>query len=156
MNREPSTVARSLRAVSLLITLIAVLALVTITYSAYQDTAANFAGASQGKGQTFHVGSPVVSGDTATTEVNMTIRNGGLYPLGITAACNLGNQTNVTCSNLGGSVSPGQTKTFHYYITTHNLMQSGGSIRLPQLNVTLTLTPFASLGFTVNLAGGGG
>jgi hypothetical protein len=157
LKREPSTAARTLRAVSLVITLISILTFVTLAYSGYEDVAPLVQGASGGP-PPIAVSPPQSNGQTSTIFVNVTLHNGGLYPIGVSIACS--SQTNGTsCSDVAASVVPGQTQVIHFSVTTQNSnLGQGGSFPNIIVSVQLSLVPFLTLSVTINpaaLAGGG-
>ena len=146
MKREPSTVARSLRAASLAITVVALVAFSTLAYSVYADV--NGVAGTLGSGAS----SPnvsvrtVVNGTSETEYINATIPNRGLYPLVVGLSClpSTGS-VRVTCSDARITIPPGGAQTMHFTMVFQNLSFTSVNTISVKGNVSLALVPFASV-----------
>jgi hypothetical protein len=144
LKREPSPAARSLRAVSLVLTVVGLVAASTLLYSGYQDLTGVLSGLSQGPGG--HVSATtVVQGPTTMILLNVTVPNHGLYPLVVGLTCVSSNGTIVvSCNNASVSIPPGSSETIHLVMTLENTNQTQVQSFRVQGNLSLTLRPFAS------------
>jgi hypothetical protein len=152
--------ARSLRAVSLAITLIAIVTVSTVAYSAYQEyafvTGPDFASALGGSPTGSVVGSTIVF------SVNGSIPNRGLYPVQVQLGLSLLSGGQLISRNGSGVLTfpPGQTKSFVINDSV-DFLGSSNSTELASIlvngttfalltNVTLGLEPFASISIGQN------
>ena len=156
MKREPSTAARSLRAVSLAITLVSVVTFATMVYSAYQDVngvVSIFGGRASG---TLGSLETKVSGNTARATLNFTVPNDGLYPLVLRVSCSPPDGLPVSCQAIDLTVTPGQTQVVHFVILVSDVKGLNATVapgnRL-HVNATasVSLEPFATLSVTFDL-----
>ena len=155
MKREPSPVTRSLRAASLVITLVSIVAFTTVAYSFYTDVTAvvGALGSSNSKGVST---STVVNGTTAIVSVNATVPNPGLYPVSVSIFCLPSNGTvHVTCSNSGVTVPPGTSQTLRFTMALSNLSSTAPNRFTIDGNISLSLVPFGSVSIVKPIAAGG-
>ncbi len=155
MKREPSTAARALRAVSLVITLVSVVTVGTMAYSAYVDVNGFISNisSSSGQGLTNHV---VVTGNTATLDLNYSVQNSGLYPLSIALSCQPNPSVPVSCSGVSVSIPAGSTQDVSLALTVSDLtklqaMTSSGSPLHLNATADISLQPFATLSLQIDL-----
>lgn len=152
MKREPSTVAPSLRAVSLAVTLVSIVAFSTMAYSAYADYSGVLGVLGQSSGSPAIATRTVVQGTSATVYLNVTIPNDGLYPLGVGLSCiSPGGSNQVSCSSASVTVPPGGQETLRFAMTVQNVNASSSSGIQAKGNLSLSLVPFASLNIVVDL-----
>lgn len=140
MKREPSTAARSLRAVSLAITLIAIVTVSTVGYSAYQEFSALGPALGQGAGLT---GTPVNS--TLVITMNATIPNRGLYPIVI--------KPSYTATAYGAKLSSASFPTVTLPPGSDQKVSTSGSIDFLSVNDTTLLSRMLLNGTQVTLTG---
>ena len=150
MKREPSSVARSFRVVSLVLTVVGIVAFTTVGYSANADLNSVVGALGSGTSSRGFATSVSVNGTSETLHVNATIPNAGLYPLSVGISClpSTGS-VKVTCSNSSVSVQPGQKQVLRFTMVLENLsaITAGGiSVRG---NISLALQPFASMSLVV-------
>lgn len=152
MKHEHSIIASSLRAASLAIVLVSLVALSTIVYSIYTDY--NGAIGVVGKNQAAPTVSAktVVQGMTAKTYLNVTIPNRGLYTIRVVLSCLSNISSGVTCANASVTVPPGGEQTLHFVLTTQDFDQQGAVPAGVKANLSLSLIPFASLNIVVDLS----
>lgn len=158
MTEEHSTAARSLRAVSLAITLVSLVTFSTVIYSAYQDVeglAGRVSGAGVSVGSSF-------SGGNMTIVVNATVPNGGLYPLtfGVVLSATADGQVISQSSSSPLTVQPGGVKraTFSESVSFLGVKDAGllrkillnGTSVVLSANVTAGLPPFSQIGISSN------
>lgn len=155
MNREPSTAARALRAVSIAITIVSLVTFTTMAYSAYADVSGVLSriGAGGGSGQAARL---LVSGNTATLDMNFTVQNTGFYPLLIQLSCQPGGSLPVTCAPLSVSIPAGATRVVTLALAVSDVSKLQSTITGGQpvhLNATaqVSLEPFASLSASFDL-----
>jgi len=133
---EPSTAARTLRAVALVVTLISVLTFGGLVYSVYQDVSP-FVSRSTSQ--------PAISvlATSSGLSVNVTFRNSGLYPIAIGAACSSSTVVQgVSCTKANATILPGQTQTVEFSITSASSITALSNVTA---TVQLTLEPLASV-----------
>ena len=150
---EHSTASKSLRAVSLAILLVSVVAVSTVAYSAYQEYV-DLSSTAKGPRLT---ASATLLGDSVEFKANGTVPNGGLYPI----AFQVGYEATTEDGVLGqGGYGPvyiqaGQNETFNGNATVDllgsgnvpaesELLLNGSTVRLVQ-NLTAQLQPFAGI-----------
>jgi hypothetical protein len=149
LKREPSTAARALRAVSLVITLVTVVMVSTLAYSAYTDLSGTLSALSSGGG--FGSGSSfAVSGNSATLNLNISIKNSGFFPLTISFGCHPDPNVPATCSVSTLDIPVGTTQVLPIILTVTDLsklqaMLSGGTQLHFNATAEASLVPFATL-----------
>jgi hypothetical protein len=157
LKREPSTAARSLRAASLVITVVSLVAFSTIAYSFYEDVTGVVGALGSGSQTPSITSSTVVQGTSATIYVNATIPNRGLYPLAVGLTCLPSNgSVTVTCADATVTVPPGQEQTLHFAMNLQNLNPSGPNNISVAANVTLAIEPFVTFVISTRFVSGGG
>ena len=149
MKREPSTVARSLRAVSLVITLVSLVAVASIAYSGFADISGVLGVVGQNPGSSGVATKTVTQGTSTTVYLNVTVPNDGLYPLTIGLSCQpSGGITQVTCITAGVTIPPGGQQILHFAVTVP-------SSAAPNIHANATLAvalePFASFSIVIDL-----
>jgi hypothetical protein len=158
LTEERSTAARSLRAVSLAITLVSIVTFSTVIYSAYQD-AEGLVGSGTGAG--ISVGN-TLSGGNMTIVVNATVLNRGLYPIsfGVLFSARADGELLSQSSSSPVSVQPGGVSRATFSTTIsflsvkdtnllRKILLNGSSVVL-SANVTAGLVPFARMGISSN------
>ena len=155
MNVEKSPVDRSLRAVSIIISLVSIVAFSTLAYSVYADY--------EGVVNVFggHGGSPVasetvVNGSDVTQMLNFTVPNKGLYPITVSLSCSGAVTAKVTCDNATATVPPGGSGVLAFAITLHNATSGGASLPSVPGTLALSISPFATLRLSFDFASLGG
>ena len=151
MTREPSLLARSLRAVALAITMVALTTFSTVGYSAYVGVG-SVIGTLGGDPQTPALAaSTVVHGLDATVYLNVTLANEGLYPIELSMICLPQVDSRITCNSPTITVPPGESRTLSFEMTVENYSQ----VVTPNLRVDgqvkVSLDPFASVSARVDL-----
>ncbi len=155
MMREPSMAWRSLRAVSIMITLVSVVTFGTMIYSTYEDATATLAAIGNPSHQGFGT-QTTVSGNTAQVALNFSLFNKGLYPLGVNLSCAPSQSLPVSCQPVQVSVPPGVTKSVRLVLSVNDVTKlqsiATGAAQL-HLNATasVSLEPFATLSVTFDL-----
>ena len=149
MKPEPSTAARSMRAVSLAILLVTGVTFFALVYSAYQDygslTSVSTNGPSTSSSKT------VVNGNNAQFFLNVTVSNKGLLPFRADLSCPPG-QPHVTCTPTSVNLDPGKNGTLHFVIAVSNYTQvltSPGGLHMNG-TIRFELVPFASLSLNLD------
>jgi len=146
LKREPSTAARSLRAASLAITVVSLVAFSTIAYSFYADYEALSGGQRPGGPPPNQSVRTVVNNTSATTYVNITVTNNGLYPLTVGLSCLSSNGSVVVkCSNSSITVPPGSKQILHFVMNLQNLSQAPPGNFTVMGDISLSLPPFVSV-----------
>ena len=141
----------ALRAVTVTITLIALLVVGAVAYSAYEDYSAVKAKLSPGSGGSS--AQAVMQGTSEIISINVTIPNRGLFPLNVTVSCDRGDQ-NVVCQTGTVRVLPGQDGLLSFKMTVVDLARySSSSDKRINGTVAMSLDPFASLKVGVDLGG---
>jgi hypothetical protein len=160
LKREPSILARSLRAVGLVITLVALVTFSTVEYTAYAEVSNVINTVGGGPPTSAISAKTVVQGSAATVYLNVTLANKGLYPITLSLACLPPSGSGIACTSPSISVLPGQSQTLHFVMTVENYLQSAAGGLHVDGQVKVTLGPFASIAVTVDLgtlaAHGGG
>jgi hypothetical protein len=148
---EHTTAARSLRAVSLAITLVSIVTFATVIYSAYAGYTTVLDISRSGTSAVS--ATTVVQGSSETLFLNATVPNKGLLPIQVNLSC-APSHTDVSCPSASLTVGPGQTRTLHFNMTVTNFAQYLSNPGGLHVNGTLTfeLVPFAGLSVSVDLA----
>ncbi len=133
----------ALRAVTIVISLIVLLVVGTLAYSAYEDVSAvrsELAGGSQQA-----VGKAVMQGQSEVVTLNITVPNRGLYTLNITVTCSYPT-SNVVCEPANVIVPAGQEGVLHFKLTVADVSQFATSPD-HRINGTVTaeMQPFAKI-----------
>lgn len=131
--------------------LVSLITFSTVGYSAYADVS-NVLNTVGGSSSTSAITTKaVVQGSTEVVYLNVTLANGGLYPVDLSLACLPSDGNGIACTSPSASVLPGQSQTLHFVMTIDNYTQAlAGAPRIDgQLEVTLV--PFASINLTVDL-----
>lgn len=135
---------------TLAVTLIVLIVIGTVIYSAYEDYTAvrPYLSGSQGP-----VGTAQVVGDSEVITLNITLPNRGFYTLNVSVSCSSPN-SNIVCQNASLAVPAGQQGVLRFKMTVVNLQQytSSGSQRING-TVAISLEPFVSLSVGVNFGG---
>jgi hypothetical protein len=134
--------------ISIAITLIVLLVLGTVAYSAYEDYNAvktELTGASPKA-----TGRAVMQGSSEIVSINITVPNRGLYTLNVSVSC--AQQSNVVCSPAQVSVPAGQEGMLRFQMTVVDLAQfvSSNNHRIDG-TVAIKMVPLASLALGVDL-----
>lgn len=145
MSQEQSTTARSLRAVSLAITLVTLVAFSTVLYSIYAEYGAAVSVLGDGGPGSGISAKTVIDGTGATLYVNATIPNRGLYPVKVELSCDT--LTDGSCMPASVVVPPGGQETLRFGLG----VSSEDGVPTAKGNLTLSLVPFASLEIPLNL-----
>jgi len=155
LKTEQSTAGRSLRGVSIVITLLSVVIFATIAYSAYEDSVGILGIFGQGSSTPAVTAMTVYHGSTAIVSLNITLHNNGLYPLAFSISCvQSPGALNATCNNPATTIAMSQTATVHFLMNVTGVSpQSGTGGRPIDADVNVTLGPFVSLKVTTNLSG---
>ena len=141
----------ALRGVTVAITLILLVVVGTVAYSAYEDYSAVRAELAGGSQQA--VGAAVLRGSTETVSINITVPNKGLYPLNVTLACNYPT-SNVVCQRASVNVPPGEEGVLRFRMTVSDVSQFESSDnRVVNGTVSISMSPF--VGLTVGTDFGG-
>ena len=150
MKGKTQTGLKVIRAVSISITLILVLVLGTVIYSAYQDWNAVKSELSGPSPQA--TGKAVMQGTSEIVSINITVPNRGLYTLNVTVSC--AQQSNVVCSAAQVNVPAGEQGILRFRMTVVDIAQfaSSSNHRIDG-TVAIQMVPFASLGIGVDLGG---
>jgi hypothetical protein len=152
LKHEPSTVARSLKAISIVITLISIAAFSTIAYSAYADFAGVFRIMGQGGASPNMSNSAVVQGNSIVVHLNVTIPNDGMYPLTVGLSCLPSNGTVlVTCPAASVTIPPGGEGTLHFTMNIQSPSLADLSGLHTEGNLSLSIEPFASISVIIGL-----
>jgi hypothetical protein len=152
---EQSTAGRSLRGVSIAITVLSIVIFATIAYSAYEDSVGILGIFGAGSQTPAITARAVYQGSTAVVSVNITLHNNGLYPLDISISCvQTPGGLNATCNQPGTTIAMSQTETLHFTMMVTGVSpQTGAGGRPIDADVNVTLDPFVSLEVTANLGG---
>ncbi len=141
----------ALRAVTATITLIVLLVIGTVVYSAYEDYTAVRSELAGGSSQA--TGRAVLQGSSELISINITVPNSGLYPLNVTVTCTQKNP-NIVCQPSRVNVPAGQQGVLHFHMTIVNLAQfAAASDHRIDGTVAIALVPFASLSIGFDLGG---
>ncbi len=151
MKREPSILASSLRAVALIITLVSIVTLSTVGYSAYADVSSVTSTLGGGLPTTSITAETVVNGSAAIVYLNVTLANKGLYPISLSLTCLPTNGSGITCTSPSIMFLPGQSQTLHFVMTVENYSRFIARNMRVDGQVVVTLEPFASITVAVDL-----
>ena len=151
VKRKTPTGIWALRGITVAITLIVLLVIGTVAYSAYEDYSAIKAELAGGSQQA--VGAALIRGSVETVSINITVPNNGLYPLNVTLTCNYPTP-NVACQRASVDVSPGGEGVLRFRMTVSNVssFESSGNT-VVNGTVAISMTPF--VGLTVGTDFGG-
>jgi hypothetical protein len=141
----------ALRAVTITVALVAIVAVGTIAYSAYQDYTALRSELAGGSRQA--TGSAVLRGSSEYVSINITVPNGGVYSLNVTLSCSYPNP-NVVCQPTNVVVPPGQQGVLRFRMTVVDLSAYESSAD-HNINgtVAIVMQPFVSLTIVTNFGG---
>jgi hypothetical protein len=160
LKREPSILARSLRAVTLVIALVSLITFSTVGYTVYADVSNVFNTVRGGAPTSAITAKTVVQDSAELVYLNVTLANKGLYPIILSLACLPPERNGITCTSPSITVLPGQSQTLHFMMTVENYSQSAAGGLHVDGQVVVALEPFASIAVTVDLgnlvAQGGG
>jgi hypothetical protein len=133
----------ALRAVTIAIALIVVLAIGTVAYSAYEDYTVVRSELAGGSNQAVALVSR--QGNSETVSLNITLSNSGLYTLNVGVSCSYPT-SNVVCQPSSVSVAPGQQGVLRFRMMVADLSQfeSSGD-KVVNGTVTVSLQPFVTL-----------
>lgn len=151
MNREPSILASSLRAVALVITLAVFISLVTIGYTVYADVP-NVVNAVRGGAPTSLVATKaVVQGSATVFHLNVTFSNKGLYSIALSLSCLPPEESGISCTSPSITVPPGQSQTLQFTMTVQNYSQiAAGGLHVDG-QMVVSLKPFISIAVAVDI-----
>ena len=133
------------------ITLIVIIVVGTVVYSAYEDYTAVRPEFSPGSNQIQAVESPYGSGGAKIT-LSANVPNGGLYVLNVTMTCD-GSNPNVSCTEGHVSVAPGQQEVLRFELTIANVQQYAAGNHRINGTVSMSLQPFVTLSIGTDLSG---
>jgi hypothetical protein len=150
MKRKTPTGLRVIKGISIAISLIVILVLGTVGYSAYQDY--NAVKAELGGTSPQATGRAVMQGSSEIVSINITVPNRGLYALNVSVTCTP--QSNVVCSPTEVSVPAGEQGVLRFRMTIVDLAQyvSSNNHRIDG-TLAVKLVPLASLAIGVDLGG---
>ena len=151
MKREPSILARSLRAVALVITLVVVVSFATIGYTVYADVSNVVSTVGGGAPTSLVVAKTVVQGSATVVYLNVTLANRGLYPIALSLSCLPPVESGITCTSPSITVLPGQSQTLQFMMAVQNYSQiAAGGLHVDG-QVVIALEPFASVSVAVDI-----
>lgn len=141
----------ALRAVTIAITVIVLLVVGSIAYSAYEDY--NAIRPYLGGGSQAAPGTITPQGSSAIVSFNFTIPNGGLYTLNVTVTCHPLN-SDVVCAPSSVNIPPGQNGVLRFKMTVVNVQGfvSSSDRSIPG-TVAISLGPFVSLSVGTDFGG---
>ena len=141
----------ALRGVTVAITLIVIIVLGTVAYSAYEDYTAVRSELAGGSNQA--VGRAVITGTSEAISINITVPNRGLYTLNVTMSCEYPT-SNVVCAPAHVSVPPGGQGVLRFAMNVANVTQFENSIdRRINGTVAIAMPPFASVSIQTDFGG---
>jgi hypothetical protein len=151
LKREPSILARSLRAVALVIILVVLVSFATVGYTVYADVS-NVVNTVGGSAPTSLVAAKtVIQGSAAVFYLNVTLANKGLYPVALSMSCLPPVESGITCNSPSITVPSGQSQTLQFTMTVQNYSQiAAGGLHVDG-QVVVALEPFASIAVAVNI-----
>jgi hypothetical protein len=149
MKRKTPTELKVITGVSIAISLIVILVLGTVAYSAYEDynaVKAELTGASPQA-----TGRAVMQGSSEIVSINITVPNKGLYTLNVSVTCPP--QANVVCSPSKVSVPAGEQGMLRFRMTVVDLAKfvSSNNHRIDG-TLAIKMVPLASLDIGVTWA----
>ena len=156
MKPERSPAERSLRAVSIVISLVSIVAFSTLAYSVYADYEGVVGVFGGGQGASPVASNTVVSGSDVTQMLNFTVPNKGLYPITVSLSCSGAASAKVTCTNATATVPPGSSGVLAFAITLHNATSGAASLPSVPGTLALSISPFATLRLSFDFASLGG
>ena len=153
MNREPSIAVSAFRAASMAITLVSIVAVSTIAYSAFEDFDGVVRVFSHPPGSGTIQVRVVQQGAGATAYVNVSVANGGLYPLHLSFLCLPPPGQGVSCTSSDVNIVPRSSGTFGFVVTVANvsMLQPGSGLRVGG-SMGMALEPFASMTISVDFS----
>lgn len=133
-----------------MITVVVLLVIATIAYSAYQDYTAVRSELGGGGSGITAAGAFSQTTGSESISFSVTVPNRGMYAIDVSVSCTSASP-DVICQTASLEVLPGQTQKLNFTMTVNNVVQfvnSGGS----PINgtVTLGLKPFASISVRAN------
>ena len=138
-----------LRTVSIIITLVLFAVLGTVIYSAYSEY--NIA-MNEFKGGQGITSTTSMQGVSEVAIVNVTVPNKGWYDLNVTVSCpGLPAGSGAYCERGSVTVSPGGEDVLTFHVVVQDLSVFLGGNREINATVSITMVPFASLSFGINL-----
>jgi len=141
----------ALRAVTIAITVIVILVVGTVAYSAYEDYTAVRAELAGGSNQA--VGRAVLNGDSEAISINITIPNNGLYTLNVTLSCTYPT-SNVVCTPAHVSVPAGGQGVLRFEMNVADLTQfESSAVHSVNGTVAIAMPPFASVSVQTDFGG---
>lgn len=148
--RERTVLFRSLRAVSLVITLVSFVTFSSIGYSVYEDYAGVVSVLNQGPSSGGIYTRAVSQGDNVTIFVNMTLPNRGLYPLTVGFSCLPTTSTMLSCTGGNVTIPAGGVGTLRFRGSVGNLTSA---LAAPDFRgkISLRMATFASLQIGIDL-----
>lgn len=141
----------ALRGVTITISVIVIIVIGSVAYSAYEDyqgiRTELVPGSNQAKGVA------MVQGSSEVVSINITVPNNGLYVLNVTVTCDSKNP-NVVCSPSQVVLPGGQQGVLRFKMTVLNIQQFAASPD-HRINgtVAIKMVPFAGLSLGVDLGG---
>ena len=151
MQRKTPRGVWALRGVTVAISLIVVIVVGTVAYSAYEDYSAVRSELTGGSNQARGMG--VLNGNTYTVSINITVPNNGLYTLDVTISCDTANP-DISCSPAEVSVPGGLVQVLRFKMTVSDVKgYLALSDRTINGTVAIALEPFANLNIGVDLSG---
>ncbi|MBI3840995.1 MAG: hypothetical protein HY297_03450 [Thaumarchaeota archaeon] len=144
MKRPAPRSIRLLRVVSIVVSLISLLLISSVVYSAYADYRAltdQIGGSGAGRATL----GAVQEGQSVLVTLNATVPNSGLYAIVVTMSCT-GNPNLVQCDPARVTVPPGQVSRLTFHLTILNIAEYMAE-PVHEINGTLfvDLVPFSSL-----------
>jgi hypothetical protein len=141
----------ALRAVTVTLSIIVILVVGTVVYSAYKDFSTIRSELASGSNQVQR--GVVQSGNSAVASLNITVSNSGLYTLDVTLNCDRSNP-NVVCTAAHVSVPAGEQGVLRFKMTILSIQQyqASGNRRING-TVSAALEPFASITVVTDLSG---
>ena len=141
----------ALRGVTVAITLILLIAVGTVAYSAYEDYSAVRAELAGGSQQA--IGAAVLRGSEETVSINITVPNKGLYSLNVTLACDYPT-SNVVCQRTSVNVAPGEEGVLRFRMTVSDVSQFETSDNhVINGTVSISMAPFVALDVGTDFGG---
>jgi hypothetical protein len=151
LKREPSILARSLRVVALVITVVSLFTFSTVGYTAYAGVS-NVISIVGGSSPTSAItAKTVIQGSAATVYLNVTLANNGFYPIAISLTCLPPGGSGITCTSPSITLPPGQSQTLNFTMTVENYSQFILAGRHVDGQLVVALEPFASITVAVDL-----
>ena len=92
-----------------------------------------------------------VSGASATLQLNVTVPNAGLYPIGVSLYCARSLPAGTSCTGASVTVPPGGNRTLVVSLTAPLDGGSAPDLTGVKGNLTISLIPFASMTIGMDL-----